>query len=156
MNNKELWAVINVADVLRNTEVEKVLNCYDFKDWEIKELMSLENDTELGLNEFRWKYIRETLQITDVDLCEEGLMVRDLIEDIKMGYNKYDEYMVNDEPIKEMNFDFELYRDFETSKISVIHIYYDNPNITYEEKMEEIEELMSFLNLSKREACLVR
>lgn len=156
MNNKELWAVINVVDVLRNTEVEKVLNCYDFKEWEIQELMSLENDTELSLNEFRWKYIRETLEITDIDLCEEGLMVRDLIEDIKMGYNKYDEYMVNDEPIKEMNFDFELYRDFETSKVSVIHIYYDNPNITYEKKVEEIEELMSFLNLSKREACLVR
>lgn len=156
MNNKELWAIINISEVLKNTEVEKVLNCYDFAEWEINELMSLKNDTELSLNEFRWKYIRETLEITDEDLCEEGLMVRDLIEDIKMGYHKYEEYMLKGHVMKEMNFEFELYRDFETSKISIIHIYYEDTNISSEEKRKEIDELLSFLNLDKKTNILCK
>lgn len=156
MNSREIWAIINVVDVLKNTDVEKVLNCYDFENWEISELMSLKNNTDLSLNEFRWKYARETLEITDGSLCEEGLMVRDLIEDIKMGYYKYRETNLDEDNLDALGFEFDLYRDFETSKISMIHIYYDDSNIDYERKVKEIDELISFLNLNKGQACLIR
>lgn len=156
MNEKEIWAIISVDDVLKNTEVEKVLNCYDFADWEISEMMALENNTGLSLNEFRWKYTRETLEITNESLCEEGLMVRDLIEDIKMGYHKYSESEINEGNVETMNFEFDLYRDFETSKVSMIHIYYYDTTIDYDKKLKEVTELLTFLNLKKGQACLIK
>lgn len=166
MNNKELWAVLKVKDVVEKTEIEKVLKCYDFKKWEVEELLSIKCEDEISLNAFRWNYARETLAITDESMTEVGFMVRDLIEDIKMGYyilsnQEFFEYQIEvlsdiqlsnknrfEDKVKEMNFDFELFRDFNTSEISLIHIYYnEDVDLSYDDKKNEITTLLDYLNL---------
>lgn len=150
MNNKEIWAIISIDEVLKYTEVEKVIGCYDFEQWEIDELMKLQNNTSLSLNEFRWMYLKETLEITDCTLSEEGFMVRDLIDDFKMGYNesgKCDNLAIK-------HFEYELYRDFETLKINNICIYYYNDDIDFEMKKNEVLDLISYLGLNNGQVCL--
>lgn len=168
MNKKELWAIINVNDVVRNTDVEKVLKCYDFKTWEKEEILNVKNDTDLSLNEFRWNYIKETLEITDSRLNEVGCMVRDLIDDIKMGYHRLsDEDILKDiendyeisniyDKAKGMHFEYQPFRDYETCNISMLHIYFDCDDLSFDEKKAEIEELISYLQLDNGQALLLK
>lgn len=161
MEKREIWAIINVEDVIRNTNVEKVMACYDFKQWEKDEIKSLSNTSNESLNEFRWKYVAETLEITNKCFSDVGYLVKDLIEDIKMGYHKVSEDLINldieqmdkvnsyfDE-IEILNFEYKPLRDYETNNITSIEIFYmENDNISEEVKNREIEELIAALELT--------
>ena len=166
MKNREIWLMVDVKDVVKNVEVEKALKCYDFKAWEREEILNLKNNTELSLNEFRWDYVRGTLEITDSNFKDIGIMVKDLIEDIKMGYHRIsDDEILKDiensnninsilDNAEEMKFEYIPYRDYETGRVSTIAIYYDK-ECTYEEKEKEINEICEYLNLNVGQVNIV-
>ena len=159
MKKRETWAIIDIKDIVKNTDVRKVLRCYDFKPWENNELMSLKNNTNLSVNEFRWEQARGTLEITNEEFRDIGIMARDLIDDIKMGFHKIEEDNItydiaNKDSFNEGNFDTKImnfeyipYRDYENNYISVIEIYFDNKDVTKETKKAELKELFSYLGL---------
>lgn len=161
MEKREIRAIINIEDVIKNTDVSKVLRCYDFKQWEQEEILSLNNDTNMSLNEFRWEYVRGTLELTDSNFLDIGFMVKDLIEDIKMGYHNVSDDLVikdieNSEKVHEMYndlsvmaFEYEPLRNYETQKITHIEIYYREGLIPESKKEEEITELLTYLELNK-------
>lgn len=159
MKKREIWAIIKVEDVLKYTSVNKVMKCYDLKPWEKKEILSLENSTNKSLNEFRWEYVSGTLELTNDCFSDVGYLVKDLIEDIKMGYHKVSDDIIDldveqmdkvnnyfDE-VKILNFEYEPLRDYCTNKITYVEIYYNNDDISDEIKSKEINELISFLEL---------
>lgn len=168
MKKREKWAIIDVVEVIKGTSVEKVMKCYDFKSWERDEILNIENNTNLTLNEFRWDYVRGTLEITDETFSDIGYMVKDLIEDIKMGYHRISDKDIlmdieNSDKVnnlyndaKEMKFEYIPYRDYETNEICAIEIYYDDNELSYSEKEREIQELFTYLELKDGQALIVK
>lgn len=159
MEKREIWAIIKVEDVLKHTSVEKVMKCYDLKSWEKEEILSLKNSTNKSLNEFRWEYVSGTLELTNDCFADMGYLVKDLIEDIKMGYHRVSDDIIdldveqmdklNDyfDEVKMLNFEYEPLRDYNTNKVTHIEIYYRNNTVSDEVKSAEINELISFLEL---------
>lgn len=159
MKKREIWAIIKVEDVVKHTDVNKVMKCYDLKMWEKQEILALKNSTYKSLNEFRWEYISGTLELTNDCFSDVGYLVKDLIEDIKMGYHKVSDDIINLD-VEEMdklnnyfdkieiaNFEYEPLRDYHTNKITHIEIYYDRDDISNDVKCNEINELIEFLEL---------
>ena len=159
MEKREIWAIIKVEDVLKYTNVEKVMKCYDLKVWEKQEILSLKNSTNKSLNEFRWEYLSGTLELTNECFSDVGYLVKDLIEDVKMGYHRVSDDIIDldvermDElnnyfdEVEILNFEYEPLRDYNTNKITHNEIYYSNNKISDEVKSDEINELISFLEL---------
>ena len=157
MNKKEIWAVIDIEDVIRGTDVIKVMNCYDFKLWEREEMMALPNASSKSLNEFRWEYVRETLEITNEKYNDIGLMVLDLIADIKMGFHRISEDLVLEDiensytlnntynNVSAMSFEYLPLRDYATGDIKQIEIYYEGSSLDIEKKVDEVNEILEFL-----------
>lgn len=159
MNKKEILSVISVGDVIKKTDVRKVMRCYDFQEWEVKELLSLQNNTIKSINEFRWEYVRGTLMINNDIFADMGVLVRDLIDDIKMGYHRVSNDVIyadinNKESvtleldnIKPMNFEYKPLVDYRTNRITHIEISYEKGKIGLREKKREIKELLNYLDL---------
>lgn len=159
MNNKEILLNISVGDVVKKTNVAKVMRCYDFKKWEVDELFLLENNTSKSLNEFRWEYVKETLMINNSIFNDMGILVRDLIDDVKMGYHRLSSELIysdiankdniteNLNSVTSMKFEYKPLIDYRTGMISHIEIYYAKGTVGAVEKKREIRELLSYLEL---------
>lgn len=151
--------IIDVKDVIRNTPIEKVARCYDFKKCEIDEIVSLKNKTDLTLNEFRWGEVRDILEIVNDKFKDMGIIVKELIEDIQMGYHRlsdedisYDiehKFEINDiyEAANPMRFNFDVIRDCGTNSITRVCVYFDDDNLTDTEMFEEFKEILEYLEL---------
>lgn len=159
MNNKEIVSIISVEDVIKKTDVRKVMRCYDFQKWEVDELLSLNNDTPKSINEFRWEYVRGTLMINNDIFTDMGILVRDLIDDIKMGYHRVGNQIIYDDVnnknditsnfdnIESMKFEYKPLTDYRTGRITHIEISYEKNKVNAREKKKEIKELLNYLDL---------
>ena len=155
-NNLQKQILISVENLIQKTSIDKIMKCYDFKKWEVEEVLSLENTSECSLNEFRWNYVLETLQLTQ-NISDIGQIAIDLIGDIQMGYHKvphnviYADIEGDDEALSKYDFDslkfgFKPLVNKDTGKLEYIELFYMN-DIDGALIDSEIKEVLEYLEI---------
>lgn len=151
---------LSIEDILENVDVERVARSFNLKSWEVEELLNLENTSEWSLNKFRLINLYETLKEMNPALSDIGLMIRDVLEDVLMGYDEIDSSVLQEEvdnelteatyDLKTKHFDFELLTEMWSGEIKCIHVFHDkNCSLSEEAKQEEYNKILSFFGLNK-------